>query len=64
MMMADPIDCQSDPCHLAWIIRDRRDLLQVIEYGAFCSNGTLLSEVDPTALSECHPVYEVARLRP
>ena len=26
----DPIDCESDPCHLAWLVRDNRQLLKVI----------------------------------
>jgi len=42
---ADPIDCESDICHLAWIIRDHRHLLKAIFDGAYYSNGTELKNL-------------------
>ena len=42
----DPIDCETDPCHLAWIIRDRRELLKNV-LNAKCSyNGTSFEDID------------------
>lgn len=41
----DPIDCSIDPCHLAWIFRDNKDLLKAIKNGE-CSNGTLFELLD------------------
>ena len=35
----DPFDCEKDPCHLAWLIRDNRNLLGALR-DATCSNGT------------------------
>lgn len=42
---ADPIDCESDICHLAWIIRDHRHLLKALFDGAYCLNGTELKDL-------------------
>ena len=42
----DPIDCESDPCHLAWLIRDNQYLFGVIQ-NATCSNGKTLEELNP-----------------
>jgi len=46
----DPIDCEMDPCHLAWLIRDNRHLLSAI--GGQCSNGTLFDYLDPNAFTD------------
>jgi len=48
----DPIDCESDPCHMAWIIRDNRRLLSVVNDGQ-CSNGTLFNQLDPNEYTDC-----------
>ena len=48
----DPIDCESDICHLAWIIRDHRHLLDVV-FGAKCANGTWLSALNPPSDDIC-----------
>lgn len=45
----DPINCD---CHLAWLIRDRQDLLQYITLG-YCSNGTSFHRLNPTEFADC-----------
>ena len=52
LVLKDPIDCVSDPCHLAWLIRDNRNLLKVVD-GATCSNGTGFEELDPDGFQNC-----------
>ena len=47
--LSDPIDCENDPCHLAWIVRDNRILLNAIP-GAQCSNGTSFMNLNPSTL--------------
>lgn len=47
---ADPIDCEGDPCHLAWLIRDNRHLMKYIGYSGRCSNYTSLSDLDPNTI--------------
>ena len=51
-IFSDRFDCESDPCHLAWIIRDKRKLLAQVAFGV-CSNGTAFEELDPNAFSHC-----------
>ena len=34
----DPFDCATDPCHLTWLLRDRRNLLPLVK-NAICENG-------------------------
>ena len=53
----DPIDCESDPCHLAWLIKDNRYLLNPIADGV-CSNGTKFTDVDSNYFTFC-PVTPV-----
>ena len=48
----DPFDCASDPCHMAWLIRDNRDLLTPVA-SAQCSNGTWFTDLNPSALKGC-----------
>ena len=43
--LIDPVDCNSDPCQLAWLIRDYPDLSLLVEDGE-CSNGTQFSQLD------------------
>ena len=57
LYIKDPIDCESDPCHLAWLLRDNRDLMGPI-YRATCSNGTEFENLDPNAFANC-PVTNV-----
>ena len=47
---ADPIDCSD--CHLAWLIRDNRNLLPAVYLGQ-CSNGTTFEDLDPIGYNEC-----------
>ena len=49
---SDPFDCETDPCHLAWLIRDNRHLLAPI-YGATCSNGTQFTQLISNDFSHC-----------
>ena len=52
-MYADKIDCVSDPCHLAWLIRDNRNLLKVVGNGR-CTDGKRFEDIDPnTFFSSC-----------
>lgn len=48
----NPFDCVSDHCHMAWIIRDNRDLLPALRYGK-CANGTEFERLDPNGYSDC-----------
>ena len=48
-MITDLIDCESDPCHLAWIVRDNPIMMNTIP-GAQCSNGTSLRDLNPSTL--------------
>ena len=52
MSYIDPIDCESDPCLLAWLIRDNRNLLPAVYLGQ-CSNGTVFEELDPNGYNDC-----------
>ena len=49
-----PIDCSN--CHLAWLIRDNRNLLQA-SYKGTCSNGTTFENLNPNGFSNC-PVID------
>ena len=59
----DPFDCHSDPCHLAWIIRDHGELLRTEEIlrkkdnyfklNLECSNGTLFTDLNPNGFNHC-----------
>ena len=48
----DPIDCESDPCHLAWLIKDYRKLLNPVADGV-CSNGTKFTDLDSNYYTIC-----------
>ena len=48
----DPFDCSDDLCHLAWLIRDNRQLLKAT-YGATCSNGTYFERLNPNGFGDC-----------
>nr|CAG4641628.1 EOG090X04MD [Eurycercus lamellatus] len=52
-LAGNPIDCESDPCHLAWIIRDNRELLLTFVLEGVCSNGTPFSALDEQVLASC-----------
>ena len=53
---ADPIDCESDPCHhMIWLLRDNRHLLQQIRDGK-CSNGITFEEVEFKKIFDHCPV--------
>ena len=49
----DPIDCFTDPCHLAWIVNENRQHLNHVQY-ATCSNGTALNDLNSIEFITCH----------
>ena len=53
----DPINCNEDPCHLAWLIRDKRNLGFLLRsyknLNPTCSNGTLLVDLDFKRFNHC-----------
>ena len=53
-MYADPIDCERDICHLAWLIRDDPNLM-VAFYNNIptCSNGTRLDRLETSVFQSC-----------
>ena len=51
----DSIDCETDYCYMAWLIRDNRLLIQSIRSG-YCSNGTALEMLDQNAYDNCPQV--------
>ena len=51
MYSSDRFDC-SDYCHLAWLIRDNRHLLQFVPFGT-CSYGTQFEDLDPNRFTDC-----------
>ena len=48
-IVSDPVDCESDPCHLSWLIRDNRHLLKAIYHGT-CLNGTRFEDLNPNTI--------------
>ena len=52
LILTGPFDCEYDPCHLNWIIRDDRNLLSAV-YMATCANGTKLGELDSSGFTDC-----------
>ena len=48
----DPIDCVTDFCHMAWLVRDNRQLLSAIRFG-YCSNGTAFNQLNPGPYINC-----------
>ena len=55
LILLDPIDCDSDPCHLAWLLRDNRHLLQSV-YNGTCSSLVRFEDIDPKTKFELCPV--------
>ena len=49
---SDPFDCKTDPCHLAWLLRDNRNYLDYID-GAACFNGTTFDQLIPNGIKNC-----------
>lgn len=60
---ADPFDCYSDPCHLAWLLVDNRHLLNYLESG-HCQDGTALEDVSSNLFKNCFPPSPDAACRP
>ena len=56
IVFVDPIDCDNDPCHLSWIVRDYRELLKAVR------NGKEFDELDPYDFLQCDPVMLFIRL--
>lgn len=54
--ISDPFDCESDTCHLAWLIRDNRPLLLPL-WNAMCSNGTDFWLLDPNGYDHCDSIF-------
>lgn len=49
----DPFSCYTDVCHLAWLLRDNRHFLEVID-GARCEDrGIDFEDIDEGVFSEC-----------
>ena len=62
--MTDAIDCKTDPCHLAWLIRDNPNLLKVVGNGR-CTDGTRFEDIDPkTFFNTCGTVVPVITCPP
>ncbi len=52
--VTDPFDCYSDSCHLAWLLRDNRQLMQGFRYGMpQCADGTYFDQLSPTLFANC-----------
>ena len=47
-----PIDCVTDPCHMAWLIRDNRNLLSAIGF-ATCADGTPFGQLSANNYANC-----------
>ena len=45
LIYADLIDCDSDPCHLTWLLRDNRHFLNRV-HNAKCSDGVSFEEIN------------------
>ena len=50
LLESDPVNCEDDSCHLAWIFNE--NLLNFIK-NARCSNGTLFGDLDPNFFADC-----------
>lgn len=50
-MYIDSFDCDSDPCKLAWLIKDNRVLLAPLE--VYCFNGPSFKLLNSNAFSQC-----------
>ena len=51
IFLKDQLDCNEDPCHLAWIFN--QNLMSSI-FNAQCSNGTYFRDLDPKYFVECY----------
>ncbi len=50
----DPFDCYSDSCHLAWLLRDNRQLLPGFRYGMpTCDDGAYFDQLSPSLFADC-----------
>lgn len=49
---ADPFDCYSNPCHLAWLLRDNRNLLNSLT-NARCADGTAFEDLSSNLFDKC-----------
>ena len=49
MIFKGSFDCVTEPCHLAWLIRDNRHLLQTVHNGR-CLNGTRFEDLDTNTI--------------
>lgn len=57
MILSDPFDCYSDPCHLAWLLRDNRHLLNHLLSGQ-CEDSTYLSNLPVEMFEGCEPIIQ------
>lgn len=55
LLIVDPIDCDSDPCHLTWLLRENRHYLNLIHNGK-CLNGLSFGDVNSEPMLENCPV--------
>ena len=57
--VVDRIECNTDPCKLAWLVRDYRDQLLApypkIFVNGLCTNGTFLSDLNPDSICPVIP---------
>lgn len=58
-MKPPAVDCDSDHCHLAWLIRDNRHLINLL-YDAKCSSGKEFEELDPNNFNDCPVIYLIS----
>ena len=55
----DRVDCETDPCHLAWLIRDNPHFIKNVKtyYSGnttpTCTNGTRFVDLNPNAYNDC-----------
>jgi len=52
----NPIDCTTDRCHLAWLIRYNRNLLPAVRDGV-CTSGTTFEDLNPNNFNNCPDVF-------
>lgn len=57
MVNLDPFDCESDPCHLAWLLRDERHLLKSVSQARCSRDGRLFVEIDRSLFGNCASYY-------
>lgn len=48
----NPIDCKTDPCHLAWLLHHNRNLMPAVQ-DAVCTDGTRFEDFDHMSLANC-----------